>query len=182
MASTFRSFSVVALSVFSACSVGHALADPPDGGRSAVRLPDGIYRLLRQGRTVQEVSPLAPGEVAVPDREPYRREGSGDVVRYLVVHRMPDVPLALKEKPRTAKDDGGRVRIYLTLRRDAAEKLAHITRTSAGARLAILVGGHVVTVHKVRSPILDGKVQISGCAENSTEYLIGQLRRAQERD
>ncbi len=41
--------------------------------------------------------------------------------------------------------------------------------------MALIIGGAVITVHKIREPIVGGRLQISCCAEGAFEFLVEQL-------
>jgi len=47
-------------------------------------------------------------------------------------------------------------------------------------RITIVLGGEVVTMHKVRQVIRGGEVQITGCAAGAANYLLEQLQARQK--
>jgi len=49
------------------------------------------------------------------------------------------------------------------------------TRAHQGGRMAMVIDGEIVTLHKVRSVITDGKVQITRCTDNACEVLRSKL-------
>ena len=68
------------------------------------------------------------------------------------------------------------MRILLKLRPQAAAALERLTRAQLGKQVAIILGGEVVTVHKVREVIRGGEVQIASCAAGAAGYLLKQLQ------
>jgi hypothetical protein len=158
------------------------LGRPAEQTGAGKALPDGVYLVLRRGAQEKEVRPARAGEVVVPHRHRYLKEGGDRPAEYLALHRSPEVPLALAARPEGVKDkdDPGTLRIYLQLTQDAAGKLARLTREQQGKDVAILVGGEVVTTHKIRTAITDGKVQISCCAKGACEYLLKRLESAHQ--
>jgi hypothetical protein len=42
--------------------------------------------------------------------------------------------------------------------------------------VAIVVGGEVLTMHKIKEPITSGQLQISRCNDNACELLYVRLR------
>jgi preprotein translocase subunit SecD len=92
-----------------------------------------------------------------------------------VVRTAPDVTLDLSEAPKAVKEGGEVVRILLKLRPKAAEALERLTRDHEGKQVTIVLGGEVVTMHKVRETIKGGDVQITNCAAGASGYLLKQL-------
>jgi preprotein translocase subunit SecD len=50
-----------------------------------------------------------------------------------------------------------------------------LTREQRGKQIAIVLGGEVVTMHKVREAIKGGEVQITSCAAGAAGYLLKEL-------
>jgi preprotein translocase subunit SecD len=139
-------------------------------------LPNGFYGVLRDEPQQKDVLPVGENRIMVVNNHPYAPKESRGPPRYLVVHRSPDVPLVLASAPGAARDDSGSLRIQLQLATEQAEAVERFTRNHIGKQVAILVGGEVVTVHKIRDAIQGGKLQITCCAEGSCEYLLKQLQ------
>ena len=58
--------------------------------------------------------------------------------------------------------------------------LERLTRDHLGRQLTIVLGGEVVTMHKIREVIKGGDVQISSCVAGAAGYLLEQLRAHQK--
>jgi len=95
----------------------------------------------------------------------------------LLVGSQPDVPLDLAKPAVSGKTDDGKTFVRLSLAPEAAERLETFTanQVGKGSSVAIIIGGRVVTRHKVRAKIEGGKLQISCCAENACEFLLKNL-------
>jgi preprotein translocase subunit SecD len=152
-----------------------ALTQDPGPG-APKKLADGVYAVRRDGPAEKDVRPLRQGEVLAVDRHRYAKEDAKEPPRYLVVGSDPDVPLDLAAEPTAEKDGADTVRVLVKLKPPAAEALARLTRDRPGRQLAVVIGGEVVTVHKVRAAITGGEVQITSCAPGGPEYLLEQLR------
>ncbi len=139
-------------------------------------LKDGLYLVLREG-TVEKALMLHTGEKVLLDDYKYLEEKPEDPPEYLVVRSVPDVPLILEENPRAEKDVNGRTKLYLTLSSKYVDKLERLTRDNLGSRVAVLVGGEVVSTHKIRSAIKDGRLQLTRCTDNACEYLLLRLKK-----
>jgi hypothetical protein len=139
------------------------------------KIPDGVYRVLREGASDKDVLPLRSGEAVVLDHARYLKQPGNNPPRFLVVPSQPAVPLALASEP-VATNDGAEVRIQLKLQPTAAAALEKVTREYAGGQLTIVLKNEVVTTHKIRAVITDGDVQITSCAVGAADYLLKQLR------
>lgn len=140
------------------------------------KLPDGVYAVRRDGLTVKEVLPLKSGEALVVHRHRYLKNAADEPHRFVVVGAAPDVLLDLDGDPRAIKDGTEVVGISLKLRPKAAAALERLTTAARGGQVAIVLGGEVVTMHKVREPIKGGGVQITSCAPGAAGYLLEQLQ------
>jgi hypothetical protein len=148
---------------------------PAAEGREPRKAPaDGVYRVLRDGPTEKSILPFKDGETLVVNRHRYQKEGDKEAPQFLAVHDKPEVPLDLAGGPEADRENGAVVRIRMKLRPDAAKALERVTRDRQG-QLAIVLGGEVVTVHKIRTAIPDGNVQITSCSPGAADYLLKQL-------
>jgi preprotein translocase subunit SecD len=144
------------------------------------KLPDGVYAVLREGLKDKAVLPLKDGEVLVVHRHRYLKKDEQEPPRFLVVRSAPDVELALAEEPKAVKEGKEVVRILLKLRPKAATALERLTRDHLGRQITIVLGGEVVTMHKIRQVIKGGEVQITSCAAGAANYLLEQLQAQQK--
>jgi hypothetical protein len=72
------------------------------------------------------------------------------------------------------------VRILLKLQPTAAKALERLTSECLDWHITIVLGGEVVTMHKVRQVNRDGDVQITSCAAGAANYLLEQLQARQK--
>src|SRR5262249_7113878 len=136
------------------------------------KLPDGVYAVLRHSLKEKEVLPLKDNEALVVYRHRYAPKGDKTPPSFLVVRPTPDVDLDLVGAPKAVKEGEEVVRILLKLRPKAATALARLTSDRSGRQIAIVVGGEVVTMHKVRETIKGGEVQITSCAAGAAKHLL----------
>lgn len=140
------------------------------------KLPAGVYAVLRDGPKEKDVLPLKAGEVLVVHRHRYLKKEDREPPRFLVVRSAPDVELDLAGKPKAFKEGDQVVRILLKLRPRAAAALERLTTDRLDKQIAIVLGGEVVTMHRVRQVIQRGEVQISSCAPGAANYLLEALQ------
>jgi preprotein translocase subunit SecD len=167
---------LVAVLILGSPAPAGAPGEAPGAGK---KLPDGVYAVRRDGPQEKDVRPLKDGEVLVVDRHRYVKDTATQPPRFLVVRSPPEVTLDLAREPKAVEEGGEVVRILLHLRPQAAAALERLTRDQLGRQVAIVLGGEVVTVHKVRAVIKGGDVQITSCAPGAAGYLLKQLQEGQ---
>ena len=144
------------------------------------KLPDGVYAVQRESLKEKDVLPLKEGEVMVVHHSRYLKKDDKEPPRYLVVHSAPDVVLDLAGKPKAVKEGTEVVRIFLKLQPKAAAALERLTSDHLGRQLAIVLGGEVVTMHKIREIIKGGEIQITSCVAGAANHLLEQLEAHQK--
>jgi CubicO group peptidase (beta-lactamase class C family) len=137
---------------------------------------DGIYAVRRESLKEQDLLPLGEGELLlVHHHRPLKKEEK-EPPRFLVVPSAPDVELDLVGEPKAVKEGTEVVRIFVKLLPKAATALERLTRDHLGGQIAIVLGGEVVTMHKVREVIKGGDAQITRCTAGTARYLLDQLQ------
>src|SRR5262249_11345814 len=114
-------------------------------------------------------------------RHRYLKQDMNEPPQHVVVHSAPDVPLDLAGPPEAVKEGTEVVQILLKLQPKAASALETLTQANLGRQGAIVIGGEVVTIHKVRQAIKGGEVQITSCTPGATNYLLEQLQAQQKK-
>jgi preprotein translocase subunit SecD len=146
-----------------------------DGDPPAKKLASGIYKVLREGADEKAVKPTKDDETVAVNNHRYLKKDAKEAPVYLIVHKQPDVPLVLAEEPEVVKDEKG-LQIRLQLHADHAKALEQLTRDNKGGQVAVIIGGEVVTVHRIRDTITGGAVQVTNCNEEAGAYLVKQLK------
>jgi preprotein translocase subunit SecD len=95
-------------------------------------------------------------------------------------HSAPDIVLDLAGEPKAVKEGTEVLRMFLKLQPKAATALERLTRDRLGRQVTIVVGGEVVTMHKIREIIKGGEMQITCCAAGAANYLLEQLEAHQK--
>jgi preprotein translocase subunit SecD len=167
---------VVALTLLGILGSQAAVWPQDKASSSRKALTDGVYAVRRESPQEKEVLPLKVGEVLAVHNHRYLKKGENEPPRFLVVRPVPEVTLDLAGAPKAQKEGEEVVRILLKLRPQAAAALERLTRAQRGKQVAIILGGEVVTVHKVREVIRGGDVQITSCAAGAAGYLLKQLQ------
>jgi hypothetical protein len=155
---------------------GQALVSAQDKAAPETKPADGVYAVVRDSLKKKDVLPLGKGEVLVDHNHRYVKSKDSEPPRFLVVRSTPDVILDLAGEPKAIKDGAEVVGIELKLRPKAAQALERLTSDRLGKQVAIVLGGKVVTMHKVRSVIKGGEVKITSCVPRAVAYLLEQLK------
>ena len=85
------------------------------------------------------------------------------------------VPLIIQGTPEVKPDAQGKSVLTVSLARKNAERAESFTRAHLGGRIAIVVDGEIVTLHKIRSVITGGRMQIIRRTDNACEVIRSKL-------
>jgi preprotein translocase subunit SecD len=158
---------------FGCCAAAGAQEQTPT---APAKLPNGVYAVLRDSLVEKDLLPLKDGETAIAHDHRYLVQGDREPPRFLVVRSSADVDLDLDGAPNAEQEGNTVVRILLKLQPKAAAALERLTSDQLGQQVAVIVGGDVVTTHKVREVIRRGEVQITSCAAGAADYLLKHLQ------
>jgi preprotein translocase subunit SecD len=161
--------------LFAACAAPCCRAAAPPQ-----KLADGVYAVRRDAARKADVLPLKAGETLTVNHHRYAKQGGEP--RFVVVGTSPDVTLDLAGAPEAIKDGEEVTGILLKLRPGAAKALERLTGERTVRQVAVVIGGEVVTMHKVRGAIKGGEVKITSCAPKAAGYLLDQLRAARRKN
>ncbi len=132
---------------------------------------NGIYAVLREGHTREEVRMEKVPHVILVYSRKYSDADKNEPPKYVALETSSFVPLVLAGPPETHKDDRGWTSLNVTLAREHVKTLEEFTRTHLGGTVAIVIDGEIITMHKVRTVIQDGRAQITRCADDACETL-----------
>lgn len=150
-----------------------ATADRKDSGARPSPPADGMYLVLRSAPSESSLAPLENGEMLFK-LQPNENEGHWlENSALVVLHAEPEVPLLLAKEP-SGKYENGELAISVELKEEAREKLLALTSRLESTEVVIVIGNEIVSRHRVREPILDGKLMITCCA-SSCAYLFERL-------
>jgi len=133
--------------------------------------PNGVYAVLGEGLTREELQPgKVPHFICLYDRK-YSEADKNEPPKYVALDASFFVPLVLAGPPDTERDDRGWTLLRVTLAREHVKSLENFTRVHLGGKVAIVVGGEIITIHKIRTVIQDGKAQITRCQDDACQIL-----------
>ncbi len=106
----------------------------------------------------------------------YLRDSERSNPRYLLLPETVDVPLVLSKTPKLQeKGENGFPELQLELTPEAAQKLEKLTREHLGGKVAFVIDGEPITLHKIRSVITNGQFRLSRCTDTACQYIYGRL-------
>jgi preprotein translocase subunit SecD len=145
-------------------------------GAAAHHLENGVYLILREAPTPHEAQGARrPLVVLAYDRRKYSDAPPNEPLTYVAVDPREYVPLVIEGTPEMKSDGQGKSVLTVCLARKNAERAEAFTRAHLGGCIAMVVDGEIVTLHKIRSVITDGKVQITRCNDNACEVIRSKL-------
>ena len=136
---------------------------------------DGIYSVIRTADTEAEAGVVSEGELLLIYDGRYTGDGSTDDTTWVVLDARDPVPLLLEGTPDKRPDDRGHTLLSVTLQKKQAAALEKFTERHLNERVATLIDGEVVTMHRVRAVITGGRIQITRCTDNACEVLYSKL-------
>jgi hypothetical protein len=166
-----------------ACGCASRPAQPSNEATAGIQsvvhsLENGAYAVLGEGTTRPEVGTGARrGTVLTYDRRTYSDAPADESLTYVQIDPADYIPLIIEGPPEMRKDSQGRSILSVSLTRAAADRTEAFTRAHLGGRVAMVVDGEIVTLHKVRSVVTGGKLQITRCTDNACEIIRAKLAR-----
>jgi hypothetical protein len=148
---------------------------PEKGNANAEPIKNGVYAVLGEAPSPEQAPVDGGNSVVLAYDKRYTDAGPDGSVRYVTIDTSSFVPLILEGAPDATKDDGGKTILSITLQKEYAKKLEDFTREHRDGKVAILIGGEIVTLHTIRSVISGGQFQITRCADNACEVLRAKL-------
>ena len=136
---------------------------------------NGIYAVLRRGKTADELRPVSRGQQVVEDHRTVTWGEANEARRFILLKSHPDVPLELEGAPQVVTDETGGDRLNLQFGDNTVEKLGQFTTRNLGASAVLIIDGQVVMDAIIRAPITDGRLQLSFCGDSAAKGLMDKL-------
>jgi preprotein translocase subunit SecD len=139
-------------------------------------LPNGIYLILKEEPTPEKLEPLGKSQRILVKDDHFLEPPDRGQTSYLLVSEDTFIPIVLGSDPEKGKDANGRPKLLLTLEKKQIKPLEEFTTKNVNKSIAIVIGKDVVTTHKIRQPIIGGRMQITRCTDNGCEAIYTQLQ------
>ncbi len=139
-------------------------------------LENGAYAVLREAPSAREAQGEGGSQVVLAyDRRKYSGAPPNEPLTYVALDLKDYVPLVIEGRPQTKSDGQGKSVLTVSLVQKNVKKAEAFTRAHLDGRMAMVLDGEIVTLHKIRSVITDGKLQITRCTDNACEVLCSKL-------
>ena len=138
-------------------------------------LTNGFYPVIQVDSMKEAVPASGQGHATIVYDGRYVDSTQADSPEYVTIDTSSFVPLILEESPVAKKDGSGWTSLSVTLSRKYIRLLEDFTKAHLGGRVAILLGGEIISMHKIRSVISEGKIQITRCHDNACDILLSKL-------
>lgn len=146
---------------------------PPPSPITCCTIEDGIYAVLWEAAV--DSATVGDYQLVLPYERKYTGSSEPEPTTYLCLDTSTWVPMILEGEPQADKDDTGRTLLSVTLAQEHAKELEEFTEKHFGGRAAVILEREVVTMHKIKSIIREGKLQITRCGDNGCEVLLSRL-------
>ncbi len=137
---------------------------------------NGLYLITKIDTDATKLSPLSQNEMAVGFSKLFAEYNNKDEFIRLIIDTTQFVPLELEKAPTTEQQTEKKKKLLLSLTKEASEKLKAFTANHVMSRVAIVVDGEALTMHKIKEPITSGQLQITRCTDNACERLFVKLK------
>lgn len=140
-------------------------------------LKNGMYAVAATATSKEQVQAPQKMHRILVYEDKFSGSESPDPPLFVALETSRYVPLVLELPPEALKQPDGRTYLNVTLKKEHVEALEEFTREHLGGRVAIVLGGEIITMHKVRTVITGGKMMITRCMDDGCELIMSRLRK-----
>ncbi|MFW5805320.1 MAG: SecDF P1 head subdomain-containing protein [Bacteroidales bacterium] len=139
------------------------------------RIPDGLYLVTALGNDTAQSQAHPGNHTAVNFNYDFisKSDMEYDEIR---IDTSEFVPLELENLPTTEQQTATKKKLLFSLTTEASEKLHTFTANHIMDKVALVVDGKAVSIHKIREPVTGGQLQITTCSDNACERLIVRMQ------
>lgn len=142
------------------------------------RMVDGIYLVHRWTETQSDLFPLQADEryVRYDENKFFQlKDDEPEPVKYIGLSKTEFIPFQLTGKPDSIRQPDGRLEIGLEFSPDMKSRLTSFSQKYLGRQVAMVIGGDVITLHKVRSVIKSDGIKISRCTDDGCQLILSKF-------
>ncbi len=167
--------------IFAVAAIGCRQSQESASDKSSVSLAkptNGIYLVERWTVEKDDLFPLFENETFYEYDESKFFELADEEkqpLKYVALSQTEFIPFELEKRPQAIAKDDGRFDVGLTFSKPMSDRMAAFSRKYLGRQVATVIDGEVLTLHKIRSIIDGGKLQITRCTDRGCELILSRL-------
>lgn len=138
-------------------------------------IPNGLYLISELGTDTTEFGLIEERKAVIKFNYLIINEKDQKYNRILV-DLDKYVPLCLQKPPEAVQQTEIKKNLVFSLTEKASEQLKVFTTNHIMQKIALVVDGEAVSIHKIREPIIHGQIQITTCSDNACERLIVKIK------
>ncbi|MFH2143423.1 MAG: hypothetical protein ABIJ97_13440 [Bacteroidota bacterium] len=138
-------------------------------------IKDGLYLVDKLGNDSTQFDSLKTSEIIINFSHMFLENDKPEFTK-LLIDTTEFVQLELEKLPSTEHQNELKANMMLSLTKEASENLEAFTSGHIMRKVALVVDGEAITVHKIREAITTGELQITRCDKNTCEQLIVKLK------
>jgi len=146
------------------------------------KLSNGLYLVLREADSASKLEPATKSEHVLINDYHFLEPAEHEKPNYLILSTDAFIPFVMGTAPLMDEDTHGKPKLMLQLSKQQVIPLEDFTRKYVGKSVAIVIDGQVVSAHKIREPIVGGRLQISWCTRNGCRVLMSKLQSESTRE
>ncbi|MEI7485414.1 MAG: hypothetical protein WCK13_11955 [Ignavibacteriota bacterium] len=139
------------------------------------KLKDGLYLVNRIDTIAGQPSELSVNEMNVYFSKMFEEYNTDEYAR-IVIDTTQYVPLELEAAPKTEQQTEDKKKLLLSLTKEASQRLESFTTKHLMKRVTLIVDGEALTMHKIKTAITGGQLQITRCNDNACKTLYVKLK------
>ena len=136
----------------------------------------GMFLILAEASSPEALRSPGPDEQVAKYDYKFLRDEERHPARYFILRKHADVPLELSGPVKSWQGERGTTELSFTLTDEAAAAAERVSRENLGKKTALMIDGEVITAHKIRSVITDGRFVLSRCTDTACEYIRARLK------
>jgi len=175
MSQTAKTTLVTLLTIVSMMLPGAGNAEERSVSPQSHDLVDGLYLVTRKGDTQAKLRPVDNGERLLVDDGHFLEPADRNPTEYVVIDTKASIPFALSKPPVEDHESSGKPRLQIQFAPKQAAALEQLTGKNVGRTVAIVIGGEIVTCHKIREAVTGGNLQITRCTKHGCDLIYSRL-------
>lgn len=141
------------------------------------KIKNGLYLINKLETDEDQYSQLTMKEASVRLSKYFVDKCSDDCLR-IIIDKSDFVPLDLDRLPFISQQTEENKKLLLFLTKESSERMKKFTETHVMGQVAVVVGGEVISMFRLKRKITNAQLQITGCSDVVCEKLYAKLKKS----